>query len=176
MGKAAGERVVDKTSGDTSHLTCSTPCAAVFILPLNWRNPPICRAQLGEMHTPVPSAVAMHKSLLPSHHVREKLSALLCSALLPGGPRPARRSRQGGLNRCSIFFFFSAGEVCFRREGGKGRFAEVGLSLFSSSPQTPQQSLALSSMKVGQSLTTFQAVCVFGFWVIVISYLFLEKI
>lgn len=119
MGKAAGERVVDKTSGDTSHLTCSTPCAAVFILPLNWRNPPICRAQLGEMHTPVPSAVAMHKSLLPSHHVLETLSALLCSALLPGGPRPARRSRQGGLNRCSIFFFFRRGR--FVSEGREGR-------------------------------------------------------
>lgn len=97
--------------------------------------------------------------------------ALLTSAAWRS--QAARRSGQGGLNRRSRFF---GGGTCFRKEGGKGWFAEVDLSFFSSSPQAPQQSLALSSMKVGQSLTTFQAVCVFGFWVIVISYLFLEKI
>jgi len=98
-------------------------------------------------------------------------------ALLTSAARRSQASqeeRAGWFEQMQQGFF--CGEACFRKEGGKGRFAEVDLSLFSSSPQAPQQSLALSSMKVGQSLTTFQAVCVFGFWVIVISYLFLEKI
>lgn len=42
QGKAASERAVAKTSGDTSHLACSTPCTTVFVLPLNWQNPSIC--------------------------------------------------------------------------------------------------------------------------------------